>query len=79
MDLDKSSSYFRILWISEKSIRADSTVGLALETIVISPIALAYLIYLMINSQTQFFDSVSTSVLLMGSGVITALPLFSRS
>ena len=42
---------------------------------VISPIALAYLNYLIFQSQAQFFDSVSTSILLMGSGIVTALPL----
>lgn len=56
-------------------IKVDSTIGLALETMVISPIALVYLIYLMFQSQIQFFDTISTSLLLMGSGVAIVLPL----
>ncbi len=59
----------------KKTIKADSTIGLALETMVIFPITLVYLMYLMFDSKIQFFDSVSTSLLLMGSGIVTALPL----
>ncbi|MFJ8086979.1 EamA family transporter RarD [Lysinibacillus sp. NPDC095746] len=59
----------------KKTIKADSTIGLALETMVIFPIALVYLMYLMFESKIQFFDSVSTSLLLMGSGIVTVLPL----
>ena len=42
---------------------------------VISPIALAYIGYLTFQSHLQFFDSFSTSLLLIGSGMVTALPL----
>ncbi|MGI8387298.1 EamA family transporter RarD [Robertmurraya sp. P23] len=66
---------FGFYGLVKKMIRADSTTGLALETMVISPIALVYLIYLMFQSQIQFFDSISTSLLLIGSGVVTVLPL----
>ncbi|MGJ7921784.1 EamA family transporter RarD [Neobacillus sp. LXY-4] len=66
---------FGFYGLTKKMIKADSTIGLALETMVISPIALVYLIYLMFQSQIQFFDSLSTSLLLMGSGVVTVLPL----
>ncbi|MEJ9232823.1 EamA family transporter RarD [Peribacillus butanolivorans] len=66
---------FGFYGLTKKMIKADSTIGLTLETMVISPIALAYLIYLISQSQTQFFNSISTSLLLMGSGIVTALPL----
>lgn len=66
---------FGFYGLLKKMIKADSIIGLALETMVISPIALVYLTYLMFESKTQFFDSVSTSLLLMGSGMVTALPL----
>lgn len=66
---------FGFYGLAKKMIKADSTIGLALETMVISPISLVYLTYLMFESKTHFFDSVSTSLLLMGSGIVTALPL----
>lgn len=61
--------------LAKKIIKADATIGLALETMVISPIALVYLSYLMFQSQMQFGATVSVSLLLMGSGAVTALPL----
>lgn len=66
---------FGFYGLAKKMIKADSTIGLTLETMMISPIALVYLIFLIFQSKTQFFDSISTSLLLMGSGIITALPL----
>lgn len=66
---------FGFYGLAKKVIKADSIVGLTFETMVISPIALGYLCYLMLSSQSQFFDSALTSVLLMGSGIVTALPL----
>lgn len=66
---------FGFYGLTKKMIKADSTIGLTLETMVISPIALVYLTYLISQSQTQFFNSISTSLLLMGSGIVTALPL----
>jgi chloramphenicol-sensitive protein RarD len=66
---------FGLYGLAKKKIKADSTIGLTLETMVISPIALAYISYLTFQSHLQFFDSFSTSLLLMGSGMVTALPL----
>ncbi|MBN9898780.1 EamA family transporter RarD [Bacillus thuringiensis] len=66
---------FGFYGLAKKMIKTDSVIGLTLETMVISPIALVYLAYLMFQSQIQFFNSVSTSLLLIGSGVVTALPL----
>ena len=42
------------------------TIGLALETMIIFPIVLGYLLYLMVDSKIQFFNSGSVSFLLMG-------------
>ncbi|MDQ0199866.1 EamA domain-containing membrane protein RarD [Neobacillus ginsengisoli] len=61
--------------MSKKKIKADSTIGLTLKTMVISPIALAYLVYSIFQSQIQSFDSISTSLLLIDSGIVTALQL----
>ncbi|MDD9781509.1 EamA family transporter RarD [Priestia megaterium] len=66
---------FGLYSLAKRKIRADSTIGLTLETMVISPIALVYILYLMFQSHSQFFDSFSTSLLLMGGGMVTALPL----
>lgn len=66
---------FGLYGLAKKKIKADSTIGLTLETMVISPISLAYIGYLTFQSHLQFFDSFSTSLLLMGSGMVTALPL----
>ncbi|QTL51224.1 EamA family transporter RarD [Priestia aryabhattai] len=66
---------FGLYGLAKRKIKADSTIGLTLETMVISPIALVYILYLMFQSRSQFFDSFSTSLLLMGGGMVTALPL----
>jgi chloramphenicol-sensitive protein RarD len=66
---------FGFYGLAKKMIKTDAVLGLTLETMVISPIALIYLAYLMFQSQIQFFNSASTSLLLMGSGIVTALPL----
>lgn len=66
---------FGLYGLAKKMIKAESAIGLTLETMVIAPFALVYLIYMTFQSQTQFFDSVSTSLLLMGGGIVTALPL----
>lgn len=66
---------FGFYGLAKKVIKANSTIGLALETMVIFPVALMYLSHLMVQSQVQFSNSISTSLLLMGSGVVTALPL----
>ncbi|WP_017380345.1 EamA family transporter RarD [Paenisporosarcina sp. TG-14] len=66
---------FGFYGLAKKMIKVDSTIGLALETMLISPIALVFLTYWMFQSQIQFFDSVSTGLLLIGSGAVTVLPL----
>ncbi|WP_368505171.1 EamA family transporter RarD [Alkalihalophilus sp. As8PL] len=66
---------FGFYGLAKKMIKADTTTGLALETMVVSPIAVIYLLYMMTQSNIHFFDSFSTSLLLMGSGIVTILPL----
>lgn len=80
--------YGRVPWLSlslaltfgfyglvKKVIKTDSTIGLVMETMSIAPLAFLYLSHLMVQSQLQFTESISTSLLLMGSGAVTALPL----
>lgn len=66
---------FGLYSLAKKVIQATSMIGLALETMVICPISIVYLSYLLAESQMNFFTSLSTSLLLMGSGIVTALPL----
>lgn len=66
---------FGFYGLVKKVIKTDSTMGLAIETMSIAPFAFLYLSHLMVQTQLQFTESISTSLLLMGSGAVTALPL----
>lgn len=66
---------FGLYSLAKKVIQATAMIGLALETMVICPISIVYLSYLLAESQMNFFTSLSTSLLLMGSGIVTVLPL----
>lgn len=66
---------FGLYGLAKKMIKVESAIGLTLETMMMAPFALGYLIYMMFQSQSQFFESTSTSLLLIGGGVATALPL----
>lgn len=84
-----SISYGQIPWISlalagtfalyglaKKLIKIDSAVGLALETMVVTPIALGYMVFLFIQGKQSFLAlSLQTDLLLIGAGVVTAVPL----
>jgi chloramphenicol-sensitive protein RarD len=66
---------FGLYGLAKKLIKADSSIGLTLETMMITPIALGYWLYLLFQSDSEFFISADTTLLLMGGGVATALPL----
>lgn len=66
---------FGLYGLAKKMIKAESAIGLTLETMMMAPIALGYLLYMMMKSQSQFFVSGPTALLLIGGGVATALPL----
>ncbi len=60
----------------KRSLPIGPNQGFLLEVLVLSPIAIGYLIYLWINGTHSFANvSWSTTMLLMGSGVVTAVPL----
>jgi len=81
--------YGRIPWIAlmlaftfgtygllRKTSRAGSMVGLFFDTAILSPIVLAYLILLASQGSGAFLSIDSrTDILLMGSGIVTAVPL----
>lgn len=58
-----------------KVVAVDASVGLAVETLMLTPIALGYLAYLALHGQSAFGTSASLSLLLALSGPFTAIPL----
>jgi chloramphenicol-sensitive protein RarD len=60
----------------KRSLPIGPNQGFLLEVLVLSPIAIGFLMYLWINGTHSFANvSWSTTMLLMGSGVVTAVPL----
>ena len=67
---------FAIYGVLKKRIVLDATRGLAIETLFILPFALMYYLYLYSNDSMQFLhEGWQTDVLMMISGIITAIPL----
>ncbi|MFD1708482.1 EamA family transporter RarD [Siminovitchia sediminis] len=67
---------FGFYGLIKKSIPFDSSVGLTLETMVVTPMALGYLIILFLKGgNVSFSGDVRTDLLVIVSGVATALPL----
>lgn len=67
---------FGVYGLAKKLINVDSAVGLTLETLVITPIAVIYIGFLFINDANSFLsDGVQTDLLLIGAGAATAIPL----
>ncbi|MEH7386447.1 EamA family transporter RarD [Bacillus sp. JJ1521] len=67
---------FGFYGLTKKLVKLDSLLGLAMETMVVAPIALLYLTFLFKGGVDSFSGaSVDVRLLLMGAGVITALPL----
>jgi chloramphenicol-sensitive protein RarD len=67
---------FGVYGLAKKLINVDSAVGLTLETLVITPIAVIYMGFLFINDAHSFLSHVvQTDLLLIGAGAATAIPL----
>ncbi len=67
---------FGFYGLLRKIVKADAVIGLAVETALLGPIALAYLIILGINDTGQFGTvSWQMTTLLVCAGFVTALPL----
>lgn len=61
-----------------KMISVDSVPGLFIETLLVAPLALGYLIWLEFNGVGSFSNiNTTTDLALMGAGIMTAVPLFS--
>ncbi len=61
--------YFR------KIVRVESVVGLTFETAILSPLAIAHMIFLQWKSSAVFLTHWQTDLLFAGAGIITATPL----
>lgn len=67
---------FGVYGLAKKMTNYEATVGLTMETMVITPLALMYLIYLAFSGNMSFgTGDISLTLLLMGGGAMTALPL----
>lgn len=67
---------FGLYGLLRKLAKVDATVGLTVETGLLAPIALGYIIFLGNNGQGHFLvDNLRLSLLLPTSGVATAIPL----
>lgn len=67
---------FALYGLIKKSIKIDALRGLTIETFFVLPVALVYFIYLVVSDKAVFFNTdVPTAVLLIFTGVATAVPL----
>lgn len=67
---------FALYGVTKKSIKANSIVGLTLETIMLTPVALAYIAARGFGGVSAFQkEGVVVILLLIGAGVVTAVPL----
>ena len=67
---------FAVYGVLKKKITLDATRGLAIETLFILPFALGYYVYLFSTSQASFLHvNLQTDVLMIVSGIVTAVPL----
>lgn len=68
---------FALYGLVKKMVKLDSMVALGMETLMVTPIALIYLMFLQTAGQSSLRQiSLATLVLLLCAGIITALPLY---
>ena len=66
---------FGLYGVLKKAIRAKPDIALFIETITVSPLALAWLIYLQREGAASFPYNVPMNLLLAGTGILTSIPL----
>ena len=67
---------FGLYGLVRKRLAVDTLTGLTVETALLTPLALAYWIYLILQQQASFYHAGwSMSLLLIVSGIVTATPL----
>jgi chloramphenicol-sensitive protein RarD len=70
-------SSFAIYGVIRKTVRIDALPGLAIETLLLAPLAVAYLVWCEIQGTgTLGHASTPVNALLLVSGVVTSVPLF---
>ncbi len=70
------ASTFGIYGLIRKTIKVESVDGLFVETSIVLPLAVGYLVYLAINGQAAFGSlDLQTDLLLIAAGLVTAIPL----
>lgn len=68
---------FALYGLLRKTAPMESLPGLTLETAIITPPAIAYILFLQIKGQGAFMAiNTPTNLLLMGAGIATSMPLF---
>lgn len=66
---------FGLYGLIRKTVQAGAVTGLATETLVLAPFAFAWLVWAQLHGGGAFGDSLPIDALLVGSGLVTALPL----
>lgn len=67
---------FSVYGVLKKKIQLEATRGLAIETLFIVPIALIYYVYIWSTNEMSFLQGdMKINLLLMGGGIVTAIPL----
>lgn len=66
---------FGLYGLMRKQLTLDSANGLFLETACMMPIALIYLTWIALNGQSHFGASTSVDLMLVATGIVTAIPL----
>ncbi len=67
---------FSMYSVFKKHVKTNVLMGLVLETAIISPVALIYLMSISKQGVGAFGSNTSTSFLLVGAGLVTTVPLF---
>jgi chloramphenicol-sensitive protein RarD len=67
---------FGLYGLAKKMIKVDSAIGLTLETMIVTPLGVIYMVYLFLQGNSSFFTiSPTIDMLLIGAGAATATPL----
>lgn len=64
-----------IYGLIKKYIKIDAIVGMCLETMMVTPFALLFLVLLQLNHKIYFGSDIRLALLLIGAGILTSLPL----
>jgi len=70
---------FGIYGLMRKKIQVDAISGLFIETLMLVPVALTYLLLIDSSSLSLLTRDVSYSLLIMAAGIVTTLPLLAFS